>query len=346
MTVKVTKPALNLREELSSLKKPSGVAGEAMLRAETPQEQQELLGVGRKNAIINGQYDIWQRGTTVTAGTGSAYFADRWTGYSGATGREYSQDLTECLKIGFRSGAKLVAGGGSGPSYYQKIEDVRTFAGKTVTLSFWLKADQNHTPNWQKLQQQFGSGGSAGVDIPVGNLGEVTTEWKKFVVTVNLPSVEGKTIGSNNLLLVYPFLLTGGRTYWTTGWQLELGSVATPFEHRSYGEELALCQRYYHQINYASTGRDICNGAAYNSSYVYGVYQYPVPMRTAPTMSSNTTAFTLNGNASGPTSTAITIEEVGNYSCQIKFTVAVTQGYAYWAKMKLSTDYIAFDAEL
>ena len=55
MTVKITKPEIDIREKLTELNKPSGIAGEAMLRAETPQEQFNLIGAGRKNLIINGE---------------------------------------------------------------------------------------------------------------------------------------------------------------------------------------------------------------------------------------------------------------------------------------------------
>ena len=66
MVVKVSKPELNLREKISELDKPSGIAGEAMLRAETPQEQQALIGAGRRNLIINGDFRVAQRATTYT----------------------------------------------------------------------------------------------------------------------------------------------------------------------------------------------------------------------------------------------------------------------------------------
>ena len=57
MAVKFTKPEINVREKLAELDKPSGIAGEAMLRAETVAEQQALIGVGRRNLIINGDFD-------------------------------------------------------------------------------------------------------------------------------------------------------------------------------------------------------------------------------------------------------------------------------------------------
>ena len=63
MAVKFTKPEINVREKLAELDKPSGIAGEAMLRAETPQEQQTLIGAGRRNLLINGDFQVCQRGT-------------------------------------------------------------------------------------------------------------------------------------------------------------------------------------------------------------------------------------------------------------------------------------------
>ena len=84
MTVKVTKPSINVREELADLKKPSGTAGEAMLRAETPQEQFNLIGAGRKNLVINGAMEVAQRSTSVTGSTtnGAILSVDRFNNSS------------------------------------------------------------------------------------------------------------------------------------------------------------------------------------------------------------------------------------------------------------------------
>lgn len=283
MALKITKPEINIREKLNELEMQSGAAGRSIVRADTTEELQSMIGVGgRKNAIINGGFDVWQRGTSISMPQGTAYGADRWVGYSGSTGRVYSLDTTEALSIGFKNCAKLI-NGTAGPSFYQRIEDVRTFAGQTVTLSFWLKTDLAHTPNWQKIEQNFGSGGSSAVATMVGDLGEVTTEWKRFTVTVKLPSVEGKTIGPDSYVLVYPLLLTASRTYWTTGWQLELGKVATPFEHRSYGEELALCQRYYEVFSSNDNNRPVASAWDSNYANIQSI-QYKVTKRASPTI--------------------------------------------------------------
>ena len=76
MVVKVSKPEINVREKISELDKPSGTAGQAMLAAETPQEQFNLISAGRKNLLYNGAMMINQRGTQsgITSGT---YTLDR-----------------------------------------------------------------------------------------------------------------------------------------------------------------------------------------------------------------------------------------------------------------------------
>ena len=83
MTVRIEKPAINVREKLAELDKPTGIAGEAMLRAETPQEQFNLIGAGRRNLIINGAMRVAQRGTSFDpqgTGNGEGYTVDRFAG--------------------------------------------------------------------------------------------------------------------------------------------------------------------------------------------------------------------------------------------------------------------------
>ena len=239
--------------------------------------------LSNRNKLINGDFSVWQRGAPITNSAGGSYFgADRWKGYSGST-RTFTQDTSSALSIGFPNCAKIETGAAAA-SFYNRIEDVRTLSGQTVTLSYYIKADAAHTPAAAYLAQSFGSGGSDTVFTYLSSP-SVTTSWQRVVQTVTLPSVEGKTIGASSYLEVYPFTLAASQTYYITGVQLEIGDTATPFEHRSYGQELALCQRYYSEINIPShVGQNGGNISGGYSVYTSMFFPFKEKMRAAPTI--------------------------------------------------------------
>lgn len=200
-----------------------------------------------KNKIINGNFDVWQRGTSFS--THGQFTADRWKIYC-------YNGVFSVTRQPFSIGQTDVPGN---PKYFtriditssptaetiiaQNIEDVRTLAGKKATLSFWVRSNIQ-TLRWQ-IYQIFGSGGSDTV-LAGSDTYSATTSWQKITATVNVPSIAGKTIGADSCLLVRPV-----RTGTETGWielaqvQLEEGEYATPFEQRPIGLELMLCQRYF-----------------------------------------------------------------------------------------------------
>ncbi len=294
MTVRIEKPAINVREELADLRKPSGVAGEAMLRAETPQEQQALIGVGRRNVLINGGFDVWQRATSVTGATSSGYSsADRWQhNGSGGTLSISRQALTvgqtsvpRSLRYFMRLNATT---GNNNAGIWQKVEGVDRVQGN-ITISFYAKGTNPSGGNFEiELEQYFGSGGSTYISSV--ETFSVTSEWQKFTLNINVPSISGKTIsGGNDYYRVYfrqPENDTT-TTAWTldfTGVQLELGKVATPFEHRSYGEELALCQRFHWR---PPSGTHFF-AYQYQPGYRMAQVRMPVEMRSTPTVTYST----------------------------------------------------------
>jgi hypothetical protein len=221
MTVKISKPAVNLREELNELKKPTGVAGEAMLRAETPQEQQALIGVGRRNLIINGDFDVWQRGTSFSA---NAYTADRWISSLGTVTKD---------------GAALKhVSTTTDPYLLYKVEDVgNKLAGNKAVLSFYLKTSDSDN----KLQYVTFSG----TNYYHSQMYQLPSELEGYTHWVCPVEITSAT--TDMIRIVIELHGVSGHTSWLRKVQLELGKVATPFEHRSFGEELALCQRYYEQ---------------------------------------------------------------------------------------------------
>lgn len=227
MTVKITKPEINIREKLTELSKPSGAAGEAMLRAKTPQEQFNLIGAGRKNLVINGAMNVWQRGTSTTGFSSSAkgYIADRFAGRYVSL-MERSTEVPEGQPFYYSLHCTTVSG--IDPWIIQGIENVKELRGQTVTMSYWIKS-----PDGGSMRANYFRGAYS---TPVLN----GSEWTYVTDTFVVPEA-----AEDGEYLYIQFAANKVANYYITGVQLELGAVATPFEHRSYGEELALCQRYF-----------------------------------------------------------------------------------------------------
>ena len=242
-----------------------------------------------KNAIINGAFNVWQRGTsfTPTPGGGVIYTTDRFNTYNNGTGALTisQQALTPGSISGYESPYFLQAalasvGTTTGWNWVQPIENVQTFAGQTVTLSFWAKSTNSATTTIT-FSQKFGSGGSSQVDTNSSAI-TLTSTWTRYTATVTLPSISGKTIGTGSSLTLTWNMGATVSTYGFWGVQLEAGSVATPFTTATgtLQGELAACQRYYYRI----TGNTM-TGSAFTNSNVEAdaAMLLPVTMRTTPT---------------------------------------------------------------
>ena len=302
MTVRVSKPKFNLREKLSELDKPSGVKGNELLRSNTIQEARDLIGAGRKNLIINGNFDVWQRGTSFSSLNSMQYTADRWLQYAAGS------STVTATQQPFTVGQTEVPGN---PKYYYRmdntpdpntawlelfyrIEDVRRFSDVPVTLSFWLRTNKFQSGEDEiRITQNFGtSGNGASSAVTLRSpIFDVQTYWKKYELTFDLPSVAGKTIVDNSFLQIHLLRATNAvaaDTYYDLAqFQLEYGRAATPFEQRSYGEELALCQRYFFRMKPNNSYSAYGMGGAYSSTQAVALMHFPVPMRKIPDFSYN-----------------------------------------------------------
>jgi hypothetical protein len=270
------------------------------------------FGQAGKNKIINGDFGIWQRGTSFNpAGVGFFLFADRFRTYT------YSASATTASQQSFTPGTAPVAGY-EGTFFgrvvstntfayfsYNGIENVRTFAGQTVTLSYWAKSASAQTLNEVQVSQYFGSTGSAAVATTL-TPPSITTSWVRYTHTFAMPSVSGKTIsgGNDGVFINIKGAINNALDMW--GFQLEYGSKATPFQTASGGSpqaELAMCQRYYettYDIGTApatatETGSYGFCGSTNNSSSTYLTYAnvYKVTKRGTPTI----TLYDLSGNS-------------------------------------------------
>jgi len=297
--------------------------------------QKPTQPTGRKNLIINGAMQVAQRGTSSgSLSSNGVKSIDRFSvNASGGTYTISQQDFTvgqtdvpdfpkNYLKM-------AVSTGNNNIGVHQRLEDVTELAGKTVTLSFWAKgtnpAGGNFASSWI---QNFGSGGSTAVETEVKTGIVLTSSWQKITMTVTLPSVSGKTIGVSNYLWV-DILRQPNSDTGTSAWtadiaqvQLEVGSVATEFEHRSYGEELALCQRYYHEAQYSGT--TVTYGTYVSPPAIY----HPVTMRATPQLTFGGVASSSTDAIAGLSSTVTGVHYSLNYGFAAYITSTST-GYGW-----------------
>ena len=250
--------------------------------------------VAGKNKIINGDFGVWARGTSISAGP--AYTCDRWimaqdTGTPSYSVSQQSFTPGSAPVAGYESlyfARFQVTAASTATTFFfiQKIENVQTFANQTVTLSLWAKSDSARTMT-VKAQQNFGSGGSSTVSTTLGTI-SVGTTWARYSVTAAIPSIAGKTIGPSSFLeidLNYPAAVMTN-DFW--GVQLEAGSVATPFTTATgtVQGELAACQRYYEQsYNPTSAGGAAhITGWATSTTVARFIKYFAVPKRTTPSV--------------------------------------------------------------
>jgi len=314
---------------------------------------------GRKNLIINGGFDVWQRGTSGFS-SNDTYTSDRWKlNLSGGTG-SISRNTFTVGQTDVPNNPKYyldldVTAGNDNTGINHKIEDVASCAGQTVTVSFYAKgANPGGGLTYVHLAQNFGSGGSAAVDTTAQSF-TLTGTWQRFTFQFDVPSITGKTIGSSS----YLWLLVGQRADTSTNaWnmdianvQLELGSVATDFEHRSYGEELALCQRYYYQL-IDGASQSVGSGWFYASTSASVVIPHPVTMRTTPSVvrTSGTNYFRIEGGGySLGISGNFTVNNSTPRVSRLYDNTSVsggTTGHGNWWYSSSSSARLALDAEL
>lgn len=330
-----------------------------------------------KNQIINGNFDIWQRATSRSASTGVIYTADRWLFAAGGSTCAPSRqnftlgqtDVPGEPRYYHRNVIASVAGANNFVQFAQRIEGVRTFAGQTVTFSFYAKADAAK-PISIEFYQSMGTGGSPSADVSGIDVQKITlsTSWQKYSVTANIPSISGKTLGTNNDdCFAVVFWMDSGSTFAARNAslgqqsgtfdfaqvQLEAGSLATSFDVRPLSVELAFCQRYYEKSYDVATvpgTAPVLNGAVSHTvvnlpsaSYTVGVQgHYMTRKRAAPTVtfySTQTGAAGFVRDGSGGADIVPTLVTSGETGFNFQATVATSNQFVVRA-------HFAADAEL
>ena len=256
------------------------------------------VNLGRRNLIINGDFQINQRGNGSGVGNAGYIGVDRWRGYISTSSTvtftqtafahgqsDVDKDLRHYLRFDW-----LGTGAATSKLLSQHIENVQKGNGQKVTVSFWGRTEQADDCVLQ-IHQHFGTGGSAGVDHISPTI-DLTTSWQYFTHTFDLTSTSGKTIGANNSLR-FEFLFgpaTLNSYFEVTGVQVEVGDTATPFEHLSFGEQQTLCQRY---CQVWSEGGDalIFAGKGQGTTAIDFGWPLAVPLRASPTLSQTGTGW-------------------------------------------------------
>ena len=327
-----------------------------------------------KNKIINGDFNINQRGFSSV--TSTQYTFDRFRmNNTGGTVTTTAQTFTlGTAPVAGYEGKNFIRIDSTGQSaaadrsfLSQGIESVRTLAGQTVTVSFWAKAGSGSPKVAVELVQSFGSGGSPSSSV-FTVLGQVTlsTSWARYSTTVSLPSISGKTLGTANDDQLFLALWTSAGTDWNSrtnslgiqtatidfwGIQVEAGSVATAFQTATgtLAGELAACQRYYY-LHASGTSFTFAPGFYYNATYLQGVIQFPVTMRTEPTLvaSSGTDYYNFARNGGTDTYNSLTILRAAKTAASVTNTseVSGTAGQAGEMFTNNASASIAFSAEL
>ena len=318
MTVRVNKDSFNLREKLSELERPIGLKGSDLMSADTAQEARDLVSAGRKNILINGACTINQRfgSGTYTLTSSTAYFpVDRFKSWA-AGGGQFTIQRSDNAPPGFKNSLMFTVSTAdssiaSGDYYVvqQRVEGYNfahlnwgTANAKPVTLSFWVKADVtgkygiSFWPNGQNYNyvthyniNTTDTWEYKTITIPGATSGTWLTDsgmgfgiWWDLGSGSTYETSTTETWGQSNKFLptsTTKMISTNGAKFRMTGVQLEVGKNATDFEHRSYGEELALCQRYYFKL---TNSRLVAGYKRHDTSSNFQM-QSPVPMRVEPT---------------------------------------------------------------
>jgi hypothetical protein len=340
-----------------------------------------------RNRIINGAMVIDQRnaGASSTFATTGAYTTvDRFQAFNNTSGTATNQQVVDA-PAGFYNSLKVTITSSVTPAagelfqLQQVIEghNISDFAfgtanAKTITLSFWVKSS---------LTGQFGGAiqdAAAGYGYPFSYTISSANTWEQKSITI--PGATSGTWGtttSAGLRLYFnlgmgsnylgtagawasagvrgvtgdtKLVSTNGATWNITGVQLEVGSTASSFEYRSYGQELALCQRYCYRTSNSGGGyAAISSGSMYQASEYYGYTQFPTSMRASPTASFSTAGQFSIVTTGGTPCISIELSTSCPSSARIRAepTSNRTAGHGAWIQFEnVTTTFMMFTAEL
>jgi hypothetical protein len=260
---------------------------------ETRATTMEAKYLSSRNIVINGAFDIWQRGTSFAGALASPYYGpDRWQTFrsSLATGGTWSRQLAGvgvpayyCLRISRDSGNASTVYLGAFQSFEtQRVAELR---GELVTLSYWARAGANAVLTGFVPTVYYGTGtdgniqtGFTGQTVAFASIPTLTTSWQLFTTTGVVPATATQLAVA--MMYLSPIGTAGAADYIEiTAVQLEHGQIATLFERQQISDTFAQCQRYF-EFGVIYAVRENCDIAR----SVYETYSFKVSKRIVPTM--------------------------------------------------------------
>ena len=305
---------------------------------------------GRRNLIINGAMQVAQRGTSTTGVTSGGYYGiDRFRLTTTAEQTETHAQVSDAPS-GFTSSYKVTVTTADSSidasdfaAIQQKIEaqDLQhlkfgTSDAEKLTVSFYVKASATGTFAVGMTQDDADSGTS---EISQNYTISSADTWEYKTLTFN-GNTSDAIDNNNGSGLQLNFFYTAGSdltsgtlnsygdnahraightanlvgtlnaTFQITGVQLEVGEQATPFEHRSFGDELALCQRYFQKYSDNGSNHGYLTTGNINGTRFYGVMRWTITMRATPTVSTTGSGFGIQSQAHS--ATGFSIDETHN----------------------------------
>ena len=326
----------------------------------TPAQIANSTFLANRNRIINGNFDVWQRGTSFAAVTATGYQADRWevqpaAGCTMTISRQaFTAGQTDVpYEPSYFLRADITTAGSANSEISQKIEDVRTFAGQTVVASFYAKSTAGTQTLNCRFHQDFGSGGSTRVTTGI-SAKVLSSSWQKFSFTLTLGSLTGKTIGTSSYL-AFNFYWDNSSTSNDVDLaqvQVEAGSVATPFERKTDAQELRASQRYYERQVAGMPYGPFGTGYVESTSTAYIYVTYMTEKRANPSFGTSVGTFPLrivNYNQGNPVASGA-INGVGTKMAKLLMVGTGTNlNIHYAAEMSGNNDanaWISWDSEL
>jgi hypothetical protein len=307
------------------------------------------------NGFINGGFDFWDYATSQTS---NGYGSDnRWVNQNVGTTKTHSKQTsgdTERALFNSKAYSRTVAASVAGAANYcaktQRKEGVNSYANGKATISFWAKADASKNIAIE-LVQNFGTGGSPSSAVTAIGSQKIalTTTWQYFTITVDIPSIVGKTLGTDeNDYLEFYFWFDAGSNFNvrtdTLGQQngtfdiaevrIDEGEIAKAFGVTDLDIEGNRCKRYYEVID-VNNHATLISGTYYSSIEFYGVLKYH-KKRNAPAVThAGATLFDILSAGVSRVSTAIAFNAPTAKSVRVNLTTASsTAGYGAWASFK------------